>query len=74
LHLNRSLSKLAKRVSRTDGFTYRGKGERGKGKGEREEIIGRGLRGIPIIDTPLREGLQTRIGGKKRKKLLACCE
>jgi uncharacterized cupin superfamily protein len=48
-------------------FTYRG-------KGEREEIIGRGLRGIPIIDTPLREGLQTRIGGKKRKKLLACCE
>jgi hypothetical protein len=49
-------------------------GERVKGKGEREEIIGRGLKPLPIIDTPLREGLQTRIGGHIRKKLLACCE
>ncbi len=69
-----SLGLICRQLNLAIPLHFHEEGQRGKGKGEREEIIGRGLKPLPIIDTPLREGLQTRIGGKKRKKVYACCE
>jgi hypothetical protein len=44
-------------------------GKRVKGKGEREEIIGRGLRPLPIINL-LYEGASNPYRAKRKKKSL----